>query len=330
MKTKLTFALATSLVVTTFAAQAADHLVFEPQSKANGKHVVLISGDEEYRSEESMPLLGQILASQGFKATVLFSLDADGKVNPDAGADLSHSEALDEADAIVMCLRFRHWDDSSMERFDNALNRGVPMVALRTSTHAFKFSKGSKWAKYSFNAKADSGWAKGFGRQVLGETWVSHHGKHKVEGTRGIVETANAKHPVLTGVGTIFGTTDVYGANPLAPSTILLRGEVTQSLDSNSPAVEGAKNSPMVPIVWTREFKNSGSTPNRIVTTTMGAATDLSDENLRRLVVNGVYWGLKMDVPAKADVTIPGAWNPSKYSFKAYRKGLTPSDFIVK
>ena len=86
----------------------------------------------------------------------------------------------------------------------------------------------------------------------------------------------------------------------------------------------------MMPIAWAREFKNTGAIPNRIVTTTMGAATDLSDENLRRLVVNGVYWGLKMDVPAKADVTIPGAWNPSNYSFKAYKKGIKPADFIVK
>ncbi len=330
MTNSLTFALAISLATTTFAAAAADHLVFEPKAKANGKHVVLISGDEEYRSEEAMPMLGQILAAQGFKATVLFSLDADGKVNPDAGGNLSHSEALDEADAIVMSLRFRHWDDSSMVRFDKALNRGVPMVALRTSTHAFNFKKDSKWAKFGFRAKADSGWEKGFGRQVLGETWINHHGHHKVEGTRSIVEKENAKHPVLSGVGTIFGTTDVYGANPLAPSTILLRGEVTKTLDPQSAAVEGKKNSPMMPIAWTREFKNTGKTPNRIFTTTMGAATDLSDENLRRLVVNGVYWGLKMNVPAKADVTIPGAWNPSKYSMKAYKKGLYPADFIVK
>ncbi|MEO1857541.1 MAG: ThuA domain-containing protein [Rubritalea sp.] len=330
MKNSLTFSLVASLATTAFAAQPSDHLVFEPSAKANGKHVVLLSGDEEYRSEESMPMLGQILAAQGFKATVLFSLDADGIVNPNLGGNLSHSESLDEADAIVMCIRFRHWDDTSMQRFEGALNRGVPIVALRTSTHAFNFKKDSKWAKYSHNAKAGSGWQKGFGRQVLGESWVSHHGKHKVEGTRSVIETANAKHPVLSGVGTIFGTTDVYGADPLAPSTILLRGEVTQSLDPKSPAVEGEKNSPMIPIAWTREFKNTSTTPNRIVTTTMGAATDLSDENLRRLVVNGVYWGLKMDVPSKADVTIPGEWKPSKYSFKEYKKGLKPSDLIVK
>ena len=94
------------------------------------------------------------------------------------------------------------------------MERGVPVVAVRTSTHAFNFPKNSKWFKYSFNANKESGWEKGYGRQVLGETWISHHGRHKREGTRSKVEQANANHPVLKGVGEIFGDTDVYGASP--------------------------------------------------------------------------------------------------------------------
>jgi len=52
-----------------------DHLVFEAKGEANGKHIVLLAGDEEYRSEESMPMLAQILSNQGFQCTVLFSMD---------------------------------------------------------------------------------------------------------------------------------------------------------------------------------------------------------------------------------------------------------------
>ncbi|SHK11817.1 putative membrane-bound dehydrogenase domain-containing protein [Rubritalea squalenifaciens DSM 18772] len=331
MKPSITIAFTATLTIGALqAAQPADHLVLEPAGKANGKHVVLLSGDEEYRSEESMPMLAQILSSQGFKCTVLFSVDENGIVNPDNQKSLSNSISLDSADAIVIGLRFRNWDDTSMQRFENALERGTPIVALRTSTHAFKFPKDSKWFKYSFNASKETGWHRGFGRQVLGETWVSHHGKHKVQGTRSVVEAENKNHPVLNGVGEIFGTTDVYGANPLKPSTILLRGQVTKTLDPKSPALEGKKNDPMQPIAWTREFKHEDGTVNRILTTTMGAATDLVDEDLRRLVVNGVYWGLKMDVPAKADVTLPGAWNPSPYSFKAYQKNKKPEDFLIK
>jgi hypothetical protein len=330
MKSKLTYTLSLSLAAAALAT-AEDHLVFEPSGTSNGKHVVLLSGDEEYRSEESMPMLGQILANNGFKATVLFSLDEDGTVNPENTTSLSYSEALDSADAIVMCIRFRQWGDEAMQRFDNALNRGVPMVALRTSTHAFNFKdKESKWVKYNFNAKADTGWQKGFGRQVLGESWVNHHGKHKKQGTRSVVEKGQEQHPVLNGVGTIFGDSDVYGVKPLKPFTILLRGEVTESLKPDSPAIKGKKNKPMMPIAWVREFDNEGDKNNRILTTTMGAATDLADENLRRLVVNGVYWGLEMEVPAKADASISGSYEPSFYTFGAHKKGLKPADFIVK
>ena len=315
--------------LSSFAIAAEDHLVFEAKGAVKGKHVVLLSGDEEYRSEEALPMLAQILAEHGFKATVLFSLNADGTVNPDAGGNLSHSEALDAADAIVMSLRFRHWDDVAMTRFEKALNRGVPVVALRTSTHAFNFKADSKWAKYSFNASKSTGWEKGFGRQVLGETWVSHHGRHKKEACRTHPETAHKDHPVLNGVGQIFCTSDVYGANPIEPSTILLRGEVTESFDPESKGVD-AKNKPtMQPVVWVREFDNAGARNNRILTTTMGAASDLVDENLRRLVINGVYWGLGLDVPEKAAVMAPKGYNPSFYSFKAYKVGLKPADFVV-
>lgn len=311
-------------------AQPADHLVFEGgDGPGKGKHIVFLSGDEEYRSEEAMPMMAQVLNKQGFKCTVLFSMNADGTVNPDNQKSLSHSQSLDSADAIVMSLRFRNWDDTSMQRFEKAFLRGIPVVALRTSTHAFNFPKNSKWAKYSFNSKADTGWTKGFGRHVLGETWVSHHGKHKVQGCRTHIEAANKANSILNGVGTIFCTTDVYGANPQPDSTILLRGAVTKTLAPDSAAVEGKQNNPMQPVAWTRNYKNASGKTNKIFTTTMGASTDLVDENLRRLVANGVFWGLGLEVPAKVDVTIPGDYKPSPYSFKAYKKGLKPVDFMV-
>ena len=55
-----------------------------------------------------------------------------------------------------------------------------------------------------------------------------------------------------------------------------------------------------MPVVWTRVIQERGGTTNRILTTTMGSATDLENEGLRRLMVNGVYWGLGLDVPARS------------------------------
>ncbi len=295
-----------------------------------GKKIVLLAGDEEYRSEEALPMLAQLLARQGFDCTVLFSLDKEGNVDPTASASLSNSEALDSADLIVMSLRFRAWEDAAMERFDAALRRGVPIVALRTSTHAFKFDPTSKWAKYSFNSKGE--WPKGFGREILGETWLSHHGQHKVEGCRGIPEPGNESHPVLRGVGEIFVESDVYEAHPPEDVKVLLRGLVTKTLEPDSPAVEGEKNSPVMPVVWVRELPKSKDRERvqRVVTTTMGAASDLDDENLRRLVVNGVFWGLGLEVPKSVDVEIEGEFEPTFYGFNTFKKGLKPADFVIK
>src|SRR5688572_5016964 len=156
--------------LTTAAAQTS--LVFNPPSgvPARNKHVVLLSGDEEYRSEEALPMLAKILSQRhGFKCTVLFAQDADGTINPENQKSLAGAEALDTADLIVMSLRFRGWPDAAMEKFEKAWLAGKPIVALRTSTHAFNFLPPSPWARYSWNAKEP--WAGGWGKLVLGETW---------------------------------------------------------------------------------------------------------------------------------------------------------------
>ena len=310
---------------------------YAPKSgPGNGRHVVLLAGDEEYRSEEALPMLAKILSQRhGFKTTVLFSVDPDGTINPKASASLSNPEALDTADAIVMLLRFRSWSDADMARFDKRLRAGVPIVALRTSTHAFNnLPKGGAWETWNYNN------AGGFGKRVLGETWLTHWGRHKVEATRGAIEPAQREHPILRGITDIFGDTDVYEAYPPADATVLVRGLVLQTLSPESPPATYTKrrvtdkheqgvNEPPMPVVWTRLNKNDNGTTNKILTSTMGSATDLENEGLRRLIVNGVYWGLGLEVPSRADVTIVDEYTPSFYGFDGFRKGLRASDFAL-
>jgi trehalose utilization protein len=299
-----------------------------------GRHIVFLTGDEEYRSEEGLPMLAKILSQRhGFKCTVLFSLDPDGTINPKNTTSVSNAAALDTADAVVMLLRFRNWPDEDMARFEKLLSSGKPIVALRTSTHAFNgFPKGSRWETWNYNNEG------GFGKRVLGETWLTHWGNHKIEATRGAIEPSQQNNPLLRGVSNIFGETDVYEAYPPADATILVRGIVLKTLAPDSePAdykkprstdkVEQGVNDPAMPIAWTRMNKNANGTTNRIFTTTMGAATDLENEGLRRLLVNAVYWGLSLDVPPKADVTYVDEYKPSFYGFDGFRKGLHPSDF---
>src|SRR5947199_3632379 len=256
---------------------ASDFVVYEGKSGPGaGKHVVLLTGDEEYRSEEALPQLAKILAERhGFKCTVLFAIDpADGTINPKVTTSLPGAEALDSADVVVMALRFRHWSDDQMKHFVDAYLAGKPFIALRTSTHAFSYGGGSDspYAKFSWDSKA---WPGGFGKQVLGETWVAHHGAHKKEATRGVIEPSAKDDPILRDVTDIFGNTDVYTANPAADAKILVRGQVLSGMNPTDPPVQGKKNDPLQPVIWTRLYRNEAGKTNKVLCTTMGAATDL-------------------------------------------------------
>ncbi len=325
------FSLLSLLVVTCATAFAQTSLVFNPPAgvAAKGKHIVLLAGDEEYRSEEALPMLAKILSQRhGFKATVLFPLDPDGVINPENQKSLSNPEALDTADAIVMSLRFRQWPDEQMKHFVDAYFRGVPMIGLRTSTHAFQIPGGA-YKEFSL-----------FGKNVLGEQWLTHWGRHKFEATRGVIEPGATSNPLLRGVGEIFGTSDVYEAYPPADATILLRGLVLKGMNPTDVPSDAKKkritdkleqglNDPAMPIAWTRLHRNNRSKENKIFTTTMGAATDLENESLRRLVVNSVFWATGLEVPAKADVSYVDPYTPTMYGFRGYRYRLKPSDYAL-
>ena len=314
------------------ALHAKDWVEYEGKAgPGKGKHIVFLAGDEEYRSEEALPQMAKILSQRhGFKCTVLFSVNTNGLIDPTAGGSLTHPEALDSADAIVMSLRYRHWPDSTMEKLEAAVNRGVPIVALRTSTHAFNgIPKDSPFAKWNSGNKG------GFGRQVLGETWVDHWGKHKSEATRAIFEESAKSDPIMRGVADIFGTTDVYEAHPPADVKILFRGQSLVGMKpTDAPADYKRKtqgiNDPMMPIAWTRVVKNDAGKVNKVLCTTMGAATDLESEGLRRLIVNGVYWGLGLEVPAKANVEVVGEYKPTMYGFGGFKKDTKPDDYDLK
>src|SRR5262249_32086817 len=152
-----------------------------------GKHIVLISGDEEYRSEEALPQLGKILAKHhGFKCTVLFAIDPKtGEISPNTTNNIPGLDQLKTADLMLIATRFRNLPEEQMQHVVDYLETGKPVIGLRTATHAFAGMKG-KFAKYN-NGSGDKTYQGGFGRQILGEMWISHHGGHGSQSTRGII-----------------------------------------------------------------------------------------------------------------------------------------------
>jgi hypothetical protein len=305
----------------------------------SGKKVVLISGDEEYRSEEGLPQLGKILAKRhGFTCTVLFAIDPEsGIINPNYTKNIPGLEALDTADLMIIFTRFRELPDDQMEHIDKYLKSGKPVIGMRTSTHAFKFPARSKWERYSNDyAGEKKEWADGFGRLVLGEKWISHHGKHKYESTRGRVSPGAMASPIVRGIedSSIWGPTDVYGVRlplpgdctPLILGCVEQHGEVFNADDSfygmregTGKAVQGEKNNPMMPVAWTKTYRVPGGVKGKSFMTTMGSSTDLMSEPLRKLIVNAAYWCLGMDgqIPAAgANAELVGEFKPTKFEFR--------------
>jgi hypothetical protein len=325
-------------------------LTFE--GKAGMPNIVFVSGDEEYRSEEALPQLAKILSkTHGFNCTVLFAQDPakPGVVNPNYVQNIPGLESLKTADLMVILTRFRALPEDQMQYFDDYLRSGKPVIGMRTATHAFNFSKidsTSKWKKYSNSFESEDEWKDGFGRLVLGEKWISHHGNHKHQSTRGVAAPGMEKHPILNGIsqGEIWGSTDIYGVRLPLPgdSQPIVLGQVTNRAgqyndqdslfgmrftdneiagieiekDKDGKETKVNRNDPMMPIAWIKSYQIPGGQKGKAFTSTIGAATDLLTEGTRRLIVNSVFWCLNLNVPDKADVSLIGDYNPTPYSFK--------------
>ena len=296
-----------ALVLLSFSIFADEHIL-KFQGKPGSKTIVLVAGDEEYRSEESMPMLGKILSQHhGFNCTVLFSWNAQGTfIDPNGQQFVKGWKYLNDADLMIIGTRFRRPNAADRAIIANFLKSGKPIIGIRTSTHGFKGKE-----EIAEGLTLDQ-----FGPKIIGEGWVSHHGRHKGQGARGVIEAQNASHPILNSVKDVFGPSDVYGVRTLTDKdTILLRGAVTENLSPSSKNVAGKQNNPMQPLAWLHPYQAKGGKPGLTFTTTMGASVDLVSEDLRRLLINASYYLLKMDVPEKAKVDYVDPFYPSFYGF---------------
>lgn len=299
------------------------------EGPGKGKHIVLIAGDEEYRSEEALPQLGRILAKRhGFKCTVLFSTNEEGEIDPNASGRILGLDQLDSADLMILFTRFRRLPDADMKHIVDYVEAGKPVFGIRTATHAFAYEKDSEspYAKWTWNSPE---WKGGFGRQVLGETWVNHHGHHGSESTAGLIPEVSRTHPIVRGVERPWGPTDVYGIRDLpADAQVILEGVVLGGMKPDAAPVADERTKRNMPVSWIRERKLESGETQRVFASTLGAAVDLKSEDLRRVFVNSAYWclGLEEKIPARSVVDIVGTYEPTMFGFGAFKPGVLPRD----
>lgn len=338
-------------------------LNLEAKNNPKGKRVVLISGDEEYRSEESLPQLAKILTEHhGFDCTVLFAQNPEqpGIIDPNYSFNIPGMEQLEKADLMILFTRFRKLPSEQMQHLENYLLDGKPLLALRTSTHAFNNikNKNHPFAHYGWSYKGDkTDWHLGFGKKILGETWYTHHGQHQQQSTRGIIAPDAKNHPLVNGIesGAMWGPSDVYGIRmPMSgDAQSIILGQTIDRTDPHDktdpfygmkesdnkvatirPDKNYNPNDPMPPIVWTKSYQLLKGKKGQSITSTIGAATDMVDEEVRRLFVNATYHLLNIEVPQKAKVDFVGKYSPSAFAFHTdeywEKKGLKVEDHLMK
>lgn len=240
-------------------------LAFAAGPCAAGKpHVVFVTGDDEYKSEMTMPALAKVLESKyGMRCTVLYA-----RPDPQTKTNIEGLEALKTADLMVMYLRFRALPDDQLKLILDYADSGKPMVGLRTSTHAFRYPEGSPHAALN----------DGFGKSVWGQRWIRHHGH--TSSTDVSVAPGQHNHPILRGVAKNFHARSwLYEVLPL-------EGDSKPLLIGRAVKPEGPDAGPQ-PVAWTRTHKGA-----RVFFTTLGHPEDFEIPAMRTLMINGIQWAL--------------------------------------
>ena len=214
------------------------HLVVYEGDKGpgRGKHIVFLAGDHEYRSEESLPALARIMARHyGFKCSVFFTTNPDtGFIEP-GSSNIAGLEALKTADLLVVFLRFQDFPDAEMQHIVDYLDRGGPVVGFRTATHAFQIKRpDAKFVKYTWKGAGD--YPGGFGRQVLGETWVSHYGRNHSQSSRLLLAARRGRpSDPARRQGRVGRSPAATRPIPSRAATILAIGQILDGMTPDSP-----------------------------------------------------------------------------------------------
>lgn len=314
-----------SISISAFAANPT-HVVYEGADGVGaGKHIVFIASDHEYRGEETLPALARILAKHyGFKCTVVFGVNPEtGAIQPGSSA-ISGLDVLKDADLMVIFMRFINMPDGEMQHFVDYVDRGGPIIGFRTSTHAFQIPVDRKFHAYDWQYAGEE-FSKGFGRQVLGETWVSHYGENHKQSSRLEKEVPAKDHPILRGVSDMHVQAGAYTAEPIEGSIVLAKAVVLNGMTKDSP-IDTTKAP--APVAWVREYSSKSGNKARIFTTTQGASEDILNDGFRRMVVNAHLWCLGMEDQIKRDnpIAFVGPYHPTTFSFTEFRRGVKPAD----
>ena len=246
------------------------------------KAIVFLLAENEYRAWRTMPEFGQMLEDKyGFKCEYLTSSTDDKDPNR---FFIPRMEKVKRADLVVVFARRRALPREQMQILKDYLDSGKPLIGVRTASHAFDANlvvPKEGGAPVAANLRLPEGleqW-KTFDKDVFGCSYHGHYEPGIV--TVVTVNPEKQRHPILTGVPEKFDSPSwLYEVAPLAPTAeALMMGKI--------PGKEAEA------VVLTNTYKRG----SRIVYTTLGHWDDFKVPAFQRILINSVFWTMKMDVP---------------------------------
>lgn len=241
-----------------------------PAVAASPAHIVLMIGEDEYKTSETLPKFAKTeLEPRGMQVTVI-QQDPKDKNNFPGLVD-----ALSKADLLVVSVRRRIPPKDQMDAVRAYLEGGKPLVGIRTACHAFAPLATAK-GKPVKDVTAGSGWPE-FDPQVLGGHYTNHYPpgpKVSVSLASGADGSSLLKDVDLTH---LVGNGSLYKINGLDPScTPLLMGTIPEK--------------PAEPLAWTHLY---GPRKARVFYTALGHPDDFKEPAFCRLLLNGILWAME-------------------------------------
>ena len=228
---------------------------------------VFISAENEYSAAETLPEFAhELQLKHGLYCEILQGSTANK--GPDLH-ELAGLEALTNADLVVVFVRRRALPPEQMQFLRDYLERGKPLIGLRTACHAFD-TRGSAPQGYAE-------WPK-FDPEVLGGNYHSHYGS----GPKcTVTPAADAQgHPILAGVKLPFiSDGSLYKVSPLVKSTTTL---LIGTIPDQAPE----------PVAWTSRYGKS-----RVFFTSLGHPDDFKIAAFRQLLLNATFWAMDKPMP---------------------------------
>jgi len=246
------------------------------------KAIAFILAENEYRAWQTIPEFGQTLEDKyGFKCDYLVSSTDDKDTNR---FFIPRMEKVKQADLVVVFARRRALPREQMQILRDYIGSGKPLIGIRTASHAFDANlvvpkQGGSPVAANLALPPDLEQWTTFDQDVLGCRYHGHYEPGIV--TVVTVNPEKKGHPILRGVPETFESPSwLYEVAPLAPTTeALLLGKIP------GKAAEA--------VLFTNIDRQGG----RTVYTTLGHWDDFKLSAFRRLLINSVFWSLKLDVP---------------------------------